>query len=393
MTINIDRERTLAVLQQLIRLRTVPPGWDEKDLVRYVVSLFPKGTLEIDIIDHGSNRASLVAVLPGENRRRRLAFAGHSDTLAVFHEEDWDYSPFGAHYHDGFVYGRGSSSMKGGIAAMVMAMLYFVERGETPPSDVILCLCADGDSAHFTGAKAIARGGFLEGVQEIIFAEPTEQQIGIAQRGGIWLRVHAKGRSCYACRSELGINALEKIIEFYKMLTDRLVNSVSKRDEHPFFGKPTCTLTTLNAESQSFLIPDCASGEIDIRVLPGQDSEEVVSLIRRTGEEMERSVPGLVMNITVTNNRHSIGMAPDSPMIKRFESVLCDMKKPVKKAGLFYMTDASILVPPLGVPFLFFGPGEDVYTCLKNERISIDSVVDTAEVFVRYIKKSGGQEQ
>ena len=212
----------------------------------------------------------------------------------------------------------------------------------------------------------------------------------MAQRGGIWLKVNAKGYSCYACRSELGINALEKIIQFYNLLTDRIVNSISKREEHPFFGKPTCTLTGLNSACQCFLIPDAASGEIDIRVLPGQDSEEIVSLIKMTGAEMERETPGLTMEITVRNNRHSVGMASDSPMIKRFESVLQDMKKPAKKTGLFYLTDACILVPALGVPFLFFGPGEDVYTCLKNERISIDSVVDTAEVFVRYIKKFGG---
>lgn len=280
--------------------------------------------------------------------------------------------------------------MKGGIAAMVISMLYFVERGEVPPSDVILCLCADGDSEHFTGATAIARGGFLNGIREIIFAEPTEQQIGIAQRGGIWLSVNAKGRSCYACRSELGINALEKIIFFYNKLTDRLVNSVSKRDEHPFFGKPTCTLTALKSESQSFLIPDCASGDIEIRLLPGQDGDEQISLIRKTGEELELAAPGLSIGITVKNIRHSVGMAPDSPMIKRFSKVLSDMKKTVKKTGLFYLTDASILVPALGVPFLFYGPGEDVYTCLKNERIHIDAVVDTAEAFVRYIKSSGG---
>ncbi len=386
MNMTIDREKTLEVLQQLVRLRTVLPRADEKDLVRYVVSLFPPDTLETHVIDHGDNRASLVAVLPGLDRSRKIAFEGHTDTLPVFRQEDWDYSPFGAHYHEGYIYGRGSANMKGGITAMVMALLHFVTQGQKPPADIVLCLCADGDAETFYGATAVAKGGFLEGVQEIIFAEPTNLRVAIAQRGGIWMDIDVKGRSCYACRSELGVNAVEKVVQFHNLLTENIVHS--RKEAHPFFGKPTCTLTALEGGLKGFLIPDEATATIDIRLLPDQDHEEVVRSIGKIADEMMRETPRLSIATRIKASRPSVGMTPDAPMIRRFEETLRAQNRPVCETGLFYLTDASILIPALGVPFLFYGPGEEVYTCLTNERIELDSVVEAAETFVRYIAGS-----
>lgn len=383
MEVKINRNKTLEILQQLVRLRTIIPCADEKDLIRYIASLFPPDLLETDIVDHGENRASMVATLPGEDRGRKIALAGHTDTLAVFRHADWDYSPFGGHYQDGYVYGRGSANMKGGIASMVTTLLYFVDSGRKPPVDITLCLCADGDSESMTGASAIARGGFLEGVEEILFAEPTEQRIGIAQRGGIWLELAMEGRSCYACRGELGINAVENLLLFYNRLTPLIMRS--GRGSHPLFGNPTCNLTGVEGGIQVNLIPDRAKGTIDIRLLPDQDNEEIAQMIRALSVEMMDETPGLFISLNVRNSRPSVGMDASAPMVRRFESVLRSMEKPAEKTGLYYLTDACVLVPSLGVPFLFFGPGEDVYTCLTNEKISLDAVVSVTEVYVRYI--------
>ncbi|RRD65030.1 M20 family metallopeptidase [Fretibacterium sp. OH1220_COT-178] len=383
MSAKIDRDKTLAILQQLIRLRTLLPCADEKDLVRYILSLFPSGVLEANVVDHGDNRASLVAILPGHDRSRKLALAGHTDTQAVFRRSDWDYSPFGGHYRDGCVYGRGSANMKGGIASMIMALLYLAETERRPPVDVALCLCADGDSSEMTGSTAIARGGFLEGTREILFAEPTEQRIGIAQRGGIWLEVEAEGRSCYACRSELGVNAVEELIRFYELLRPRIADT--GRSEHPLFGKATCTLTGLNGGLQVNLIPDAATATLDIRLLPDQDNEEILQTIRELAEERMRATPGLSIELRLRNSRPSVGMEASAPMVRRFEAVLRSMGRATERTGLYYLTDACVLVPALGVPFLFYGPGEDVYTCLTNERIALDAVVDVAEVYLSYI--------
>ena len=379
----LDRDKTLAVLQQLIRMRTLLPWADEKDLVRYILSLFPPGLLETNVIDHGDNRASLVAILPGRDRSRKLALAGHTDTQAVFRRSDWDYSPFGGHYHDGCVYGRGSANMKGGIASMIMALLYLAEAERQPPVDIALCLCADGDSSAMTGSTAIARSGLLAGTREILFAEPTEQRIGIAQRGGIWLEVEAEGRSCYACRSELGVNAVEELIRFYTRLQPRITGM--GHSEHPLFGRAACTLTGLNGGLQINLIPDRATAMLDIRLLPDQDNEEVIQTIRDLAEERMRTTPELSIRLHLRNSRPSVGMDASAPMVLRFEAMLRSMGRPAERTGLYYLTDACVLVPALGIPFLFYGPGEDVYTCLTNEKIALDAVVDVAEVYLSYI--------
>lgn len=380
----IDEAKTLEILQQLIRLRTIHPQPEEKDLARYISLLFPKDLLEIQLIDHGENRASMVATLPGLDRSRRITLAGHSDTLPVFKRADWDYSPFGGHLQDGYVYGRGSANMKGGIAAMVMVMLHFAASDRKLPMDLTLCLCADGDSTDMIGASAITRGGFLDGTQEILFAEPTEMRIGVAQRGVVWLAVEVRGRSCYACHCELGVNALENFIKYHRRLLPRIVES--GMGAHPLFGEPTCTLTGLSGGIENNIVPDLARGTFDIRLLPGQDNEEALQIAHSLAREMMDETRDLEIALTMTKSRPSVSMDPQAPMIMRFERVLKEMGKETDRTGLSYVSDASVLVPCLGVPFLFFGPGEDVYTCLTDERISLRGVADTAEAYIRHIR-------
>ncbi len=379
----IESARTLEILQQLIRIRTLLPRGDEKDLIRYISSLFAPSAMEQHFIDHGGNRASMVAILPGRERGRKIAFVGHSDIQTVFRHEDWDYSPFGAHYDEGYVYGRGASSMKGGIAAMLMALLWFVQTGRTPPIDVMLCLCADGDSKELKGATSIAKSGFLEGVEEIVFAEPTDERIGIAQRGGIWLEVKVRGKSCYACQSDLGVNAVEAMVAFHQRLASRIV--LPKTPPHPLLGFPSCTLTGLEGGIQVNLVPDEAKGMLDIRLLPDQDHKEIEEMIRATAREMVSETPHLEIEPIIQNSRPSVGMNPSAPLVRRFEKILKSMGKKTERTGLHYLTDACVLVPAIEAPFLFYGPGENVYTCLTNERIALSSVVSVAEVFVRYI--------
>ena len=66
----LNERNTLDILSQLIRIRTVLPRGDEKDMVKYILSLFPEGALTTRLFDHGANRASLTALLPGRERSR-----------------------------------------------------------------------------------------------------------------------------------------------------------------------------------------------------------------------------------------------------------------------------------------------------------------------------------
>ena len=77
--------------------------------------------IESTIQSVGHNRANLVARLKGVGNKKSLVFCGHMDTVSVG-EIPWEHEPFGAEEIDGRIYGRGSADMKGGLAALIMAM-------------------------------------------------------------------------------------------------------------------------------------------------------------------------------------------------------------------------------------------------------------------------------
>ena len=56
-----------------------------------------------------------------------------------------------------------------------------------------------------------------------------------------------------------------------------------------------------------------------------------------------------------------------------------------QKTGLYYYTDACAIVPSLGVPFVFYGPGEDIYNIPNDESIALGSVIKAAKVYIEYI--------
>ena len=80
-------------------------------------------TIRVD--DYGNILASIKGCRPG-----RSYFDGHIDAVPVEDETAWTYPPFAGEIHDGRLYGRGASDMKGALAAMTVELYSLPERQE-----------------------------------------------------------------------------------------------------------------------------------------------------------------------------------------------------------------------------------------------------------------------
>lgn len=376
----IEEKNIVHILQQMIRIRTIQPDGHEKDMVKYLCSLFSQEEIEKKIIDHGRNRASLILTLPGVDRSRSIAVTGHIDTIGASNFEEWEYPPFAADHVDGKVYGRGAADMKGGLASMVAAALVFVECGEKPPLDVHFCFTADEEVSGI-GANAIVGTGFLQDIEEMVVIKPTDEKIGLAEKGAIWLDVEIKGRNFHAAMPERGISAISSFVEF----TDRINSILKKGREHEFLGRSSCVITSLKGGEHSNIVPDKASGKMDIRTLPSVDHDKFLSSIHYVAEEMEQCREGLEISINVTNNRPPVGMSKRSPFIKHFQKIYEELGLSAEFTHIPYFTDASIYIPNLGVPFIFLGPGDSLFYHQNDEFVSVQSVINVAKILVRYI--------
>lgn len=382
---SICENRALAILQQLVRIRTHQPDGDESDLLDFILTLFPFEKLQTHVIDHGGNRSSLVAAFPGRDSSRTVALVGQMDTHGLTSTERWDFPPYRATFRNGFVYGRGTSNMKGGVASIILALQNLLAGGKSLPVNVLLCLTADGEMSG-SGARAMVEGGFLSGVTELIFVEPTDGKIAIAQKGALWVKVAAKGKTCHTCFPENGVDALGNLMLLCREIRRRVVAHAAP---HPLLGLPLCILTRMEGGGAApNFVADRGDALLDMRLLPYQDNGDIIHELEGIGERLSSKQPGLSFEMDVLVDRQASTMPENAPLVRRFQENLGNLGMDTKLTGFHSFSDVSRIVPFLGVPFVIFGPGEDIVETTINERVSLASVVDVAKALTRYIAAS-----
>jgi len=133
------------------------------DAVNEIIKFFPEGDGH-KIVDHGNNRGSLMIEIKGK-AQEKIGFIGHIDTVPVQDESSWIHPPFDGIVQDGYLYGRGASDMKGGITAMILTALHFIERNMTPLNTIKFVFTA-GEESDGLGIQTLRDRGFLKDISK-----------------------------------------------------------------------------------------------------------------------------------------------------------------------------------------------------------------------------------
>lgn len=129
-SIEVDRDRIIRLLRELVQIPTVnPPGEKYLECVHFLETTLREQGIKTNIVNvprkvliaEGIDlpRPSLLATVEGTDHNRTLNLNGHYDVVPA--GGGWSADPFGASVSDGKVFGRGTSDMKGSVAALVMA--------------------------------------------------------------------------------------------------------------------------------------------------------------------------------------------------------------------------------------------------------------------------------
>jgi acetylornithine deacetylase len=156
-----------------------------------------------------SDRGYRVIKQPVSNGRFNV-FARLSGTPEVVFSTHVDCVPpfFPSREELGFVFGRGSCDAKGILAAQVAA----AERLRAAGEKRIALLYVVGEERGSDGAK-VANEQAPPGVRFLINGEPTDNRLGLATRGMYRIRLHADGRAAHSSFPELGISAIDKLLD------------------------------------------------------------------------------------------------------------------------------------------------------------------------------------
>jgi len=218
---------------------------------------------------------------------RTFGFNGHVDVVPVGKAEDWTHDPFGAVIKDGWLYGRGATDMKSGVAAFAAAAMDFVK--DTPPDGaIILTLTGDeeADADHGTVALLDWMAGRGEKMDVCLVGEPTCPEVmgdmmKVGRRGSVTVKFTAKGvqgHSAYPHRSKNPVAALARLIA-------RLEETPLDEGNAHFDASTLVTVTFDVGNPASNVIPAEARATVNIRF---NDEHTGQSLIDRLGAEAAR---------------------------------------------------------------------------------------------------------
>lgn len=302
-TIDDMRNEIIELTAEFVKIPTVnPPGENYPKFTDFYAKRAEKLGLEIQVIkvpkkkvnemNYTLPRTNVVATLRGEKGKPVLHMNGHFDVVPL--GSGWTVDPFGAEIRDGMMYGRGSSDMKGSIAAQLMAAAA-IKRAEVKlKGTVSISATCDEETGGQLGAGYIVEKGYADADFGINSDAGPIDSVSLGHRGAMWLEIMTKGKSAHGSVPHKGINAVEKmadIIQELKKLREGFKKKVSAMPlADPLCKHPTLTIGgTIKGGVKTNVVPDRCVMTIDRRVIyeetPEETREEIETVLQRLAEK------------------------------------------------------------------------------------------------------------
>ena len=333
-------------LSAYLAINTTNPPGNELAAARFLQQILAREGIEAQILDTaelGPGRANLYARLRSTGRKKAIALVNHLDVVPVM-RPFWSVDPFAGTVRDGFVWGRGALDMKGEGVVQLMALIALKRSGVALDRDIVFIGNAD-EEVEGRGAELFVRrhADLLRDV-EFLMTEGGDNLVengrlayygvGVAEKRAFWQRITVHGTPSHGSRPTKQnpvprlVDALARLAHYETPL--HVTPGVAKyfHDIAPPFTGPqrvwlsdvsaaladssargwitdnvywnailrnTISLTVLTGSNKTNVIPAEASAEIDIRLLPDQDTAavraELVRVVADTAVHWETMFP------------------------------------------------------------------------------------------------------
>ena len=200
----MSKLNAVELTQKLVRRQSY--SGNEKEVSEELTKFFKEnGFDDVHVDKYGNTIGHIKGSKPGP----KIVFDGHMDTVPVTDESEWQYPPFEAEIHDGKIYGRGTSDMKGALASMAVAARNFKEitsgdfAGEIFVAGIVHEECFEGVAAREVSAYT--------NPDYVIIGEASNCNVKIGQRGRAEIKIEVLRRPAHSANPEKGINAVYKM--------------------------------------------------------------------------------------------------------------------------------------------------------------------------------------
>ena len=365
----------IELTRTLVGFDTINPPGNERPCAEHLGGLLDDGGFSVSYHEFAEHRSSLVARIGGSADAAPLCFTGHIDTVPLG-AAPWTVDPFAGEISDGKLYGRGTTDMKSGVAAFVVAVLRLARELSKGPG-VVLVITA-GEETGCEGAYHLAGlGDVLGEAGAIVVAEPSSNQPWIGHKGALWLTARTTGVTAHGSMPEQGENAVYMAAHAISKLEDFDFNVA----RHAVLGKPTLNVGTVHGGLNINSVPDMAEIGIDIRTTPDQDHAAIRS-----------HLTGYLGDSVVLDPIVDVGGVLTDPSNEWMQEVFDVMSgilgsRPEPNTAT-YFTDASALTPAYGgAPTVILGPGEATLAHQTDEYCFTAKIEEAVEAYMEIARR------
>jgi len=320
-----------SILSRYIQIDTTNPPGDEIKAAKFFKEIFDREGIEAQIIESVPGRASIHAVLHGNDSRKSLILLNHMDVVPA-DKKLWKAKPFGGEIKDGVIWGRGALDDKGPAIMELAAILALKRQKASLKSDVVFLGTADEEAGGSLGAGyllekhpelfrnvglVLNEGGGIRVGED---GRARAYTVSVAEKTPLWLKLTATGTPGHgsAPGNDLAVHklieALNRVLtyqspikvvpEVQKFYADTAQSAPESRragyrdlrkalEDSSFRSEfladarergsvtNTIAITGISGSDKLNVIPGVATAEIDIRLLPGEDPKMAVGEVRR----------------------------------------------------------------------------------------------------------------
>lgn len=371
-----DADALVATLGALIGHRSTYPPGDCRAIAFYLAERLKAAGYRVETLSRRPGVENVVARLGRD--RPQLVISTHVDTVDVSTPEAWASDPFTARVAEGKVFGLGAANAKGSIAAQLWLAERIAAAGGPTRGEVVFAFVGDEERLGPDGLAYLREIGVVR-PDVLIVGGPTANQLVIAERGVMWARVTARGRTAHAGDPSAGDSAILRMIRVIGAIERTLGSRLATRRDGAM--QATLNIGRIEGGHNTNAVPERCAIEIDRRLLPSETVEgafEELHAAASAAREPDGSVAFELLTGTAGFKAGEDG-AGVRAMCAAIEAETGSAAQFLNAMGVgdgrYFARD--------GVEIVNFGPGDGAAGHAANEWVGIDQLVDAAAILWR----------
>jgi acetylornithine deacetylase len=369
----IESGDAVALTRELVRIDSRNPTLvagapGEARVARALAAVLEAWGFRVELRDAVPGRPNVIARVGGARPdSRSLMLNGHLDVVGV---EGMVHPPWIATENDGRLFGRGSSDMKAGVAAMCAAAARAVSAsGGTLDGEIIIAGVVDEEYSSL-GTRALVADGVR--ADAAIVTEPTKLAIMPAHKGFVWIDVVVQGHAAHGSRWDVGIDAI-RYAGLLLAALDAIDSDLLPAREHPLLGRPSLHASTIAGGVGLSTYPDRCQFTIERRTIPGEATAMVLREIEEAFDRVRARRPDLRATAALLFEQPPSDVSLEAPIVRALDGAIRACGEEVNVTGMSAWTDAAIL-NEAGIPAICFGPGDIALAHAAEEYVRVDEI-------------------